>query len=162
GQPVPGRVRGHGHGRAVGQPTAGDHARDIPLVPRGRLRADRGGPAPAPPCRDGEGVQPPPPPVGPAPSGSCPLGLARPVAGLPLKTVGISHTFSASMPVQPRCRISFSVLARRVSVTTNVPKALISSLANRSPAASRSTVSLASNAGGSRSAGSSSSCELLI
>ena len=79
-----------------------------------------------------------------------------------MKIVGISHTVSASMPVQPRCRISSSVRARRLSVTMNVAKALISRLGNRSPAASRSTASLASNAGGSRSAGSSLSCELLI
>jgi hypothetical protein len=31
-----------------------------------------------------------------------------------MKVVGICHTVSASMPLQPRCRISSSVLARRV------------------------------------------------
>jgi hypothetical protein len=79
-----------------------------------------------------------------------------------MKIVGISHTVSAARPVQPRCRIISSVPARRRSVTTNVAKALISRLGNRSPAAERSTASLASNAGGSRSAGSSLSCAFLI
>src|ERR1035437_6033656 len=46
-RPVPQRGRGHGHGRAVAAPVTADHARDVRLVPRRGLRADRRGPAEA-------------------------------------------------------------------------------------------------------------------
>jgi PRC-barrel domain len=72
------------------------------------------------------------------------------------------QTVSASIPVQPRRAIRSSVAARRLPVTTNVPNALISRFPNRSPAASRSTPTFASNAAGSRSLGSSPSAESLI
>jgi hypothetical protein len=41
-----------------------------------------------------------------------------------MKIVGISQTVSASIPLQPRRAIRFSVSARRLSVTTNVASAL--------------------------------------